>query len=299
MDPLSSIKSKYAKYRLDKISRLETGLNVDASRVSAASTSPDKLQPDKLKITLGTLPRQLSIAKQLEQAVSSLGRNPSSPNDSADEKFIKEFEAYARSHGIAAIGYTEVPPEFIFKDRSALYSHAIVLTMEMDKAAVDSAPSAQAQAEGIVTYDVMGKKTAMIAEYLRDHGYSAEVSHPAGGYAMYPRLALKAGMGWGGRHGLLITPQFGPRQRISAIFTSIRDLPVTDNDHHAWIPEFCAKCGNCVRKCPGKAIYEKPIIYPDGRHTHIDKDKCVSCTICMKECSFNRKGYDTIRKAMR
>lgn len=41
--------------------------------------------------------------------------------------------------------------------------------------------------------------------------------------------AIKAGLGEYGRHGLLITPEYGPRVRIGKIFTDMplaHDVPV-------------------------------------------------------------------------
>jgi epoxyqueuosine reductase QueG len=253
--------------------------------------------PNKLKISLKTLPKQLAVAKAAEHAITSVSRNPASPKETIDPDALKEFQAYARSLGIAKLGYTEMPREFIFNGRSVAYTHAIVLIMEIPRAPIDAAPSPETQAIGIVTYQQMGDITNRLADYLRKEGFAAEAGHPAIGPTLYPPLAIKAGLGNGGRHGLLITPEFGPRQRISAIFTSIKDLPATDNTEHAWTRSFCATCGTCIRKCPGKAIYEKPVTHEDGRLSHIDGDKCISCTLCMKECSFNKLGYAKIKAA--
>ncbi len=59
---------------------------------------------------------------------------------------------------------------------------------------------------------------------------------------------------------------------------------------------FCATCGNCIRKCPGKAIFDKPVVHEDGRLSHVDGDRRISCTLCMKECSFNRSGYAKLKE---
>ena len=297
MSILEDVKAKYRDYRLGKMDRLAKALNVQEGRVQAATTSPVVILPNKLKITLKTLPKQLSVAKDAEYAIVSTHKNPAQPENTSKDGFLKEFEAYARSLGVAKIGYTEISPEFIFNERSVAYSHAIVLIVEMDKATIDKAPSPETQAMGIVTYQQVGSLTNRLTDYLREHGYAAEAGHPAIGPALYPWLAIKAGLGNGGRHGLLITPEFGPRQRISAIFTSISNLPVTDSTEHAWTRSFCATCGNCIRKCPGQAIYEQPIVHADGRISCIDGDKCISCTLCMKECSFNKSGYAKIKAA--
>ena len=146
----------------------------------------------------------------------------------------------------------------------------------------------------------------MLTRHLRQKGYGTQGGHPLGGLVLYPPLAVAAGLGWMGRHGLLITPQFGPRQRIGAIFTSIENLPIAENNPHSWIPGFCDKCGRCIRTCPSKAICENPVIHESKRRTHIIREKCLpvfvtqeGCTVCVKECSFNRRSYDDIRKSSR
>jgi epoxyqueuosine reductase len=297
MSIIENIESKYKDHRLEKIDRMAKALNLRDGRINAAPTSPAVAFPNKLKITLRTIPVQLAIAKGVERAMTSIKDDPAKPKDTAEKIFIGPFEEYARSLGIAKIGYTEIPRELIFSGRSIPYTHAIVLIMEIPKAPIDAAPSPATQAIGIVTYKQLGNITNQLADYLRENGYAAEAGNPAIGPALYPPLAIKAGLGNGGRHGLLITPEFGPRQRISAIFTSIKDLPVTDSTEHAWTRDFCATCGNCIRKCHGKAIYDTPIRHADGRLSHVDGNKCISCTLCMKECTFNRLGYAKIKEA--
>ncbi|NLM02271.1 MAG: 4Fe-4S binding protein [Methanothermobacter wolfeii] len=53
-----------------------------------------------------------------------------------------------------------------------------------------------------------------------------------------------------------MTPECGPRQKISAIITSIANLPIKDKNEHAWIPEYCERCGECIKACPEKALVE-------------------------------------------
>lgn len=295
MSILDGIKNKYASYRLNSINKLECSVNRKKGSLMAASTSPEKLMPDKLKITFKTLPKQLSIAKNMEYAVKSLKDNPNSPNTTDEDGFIRKFEDYAHSIGIDKIGYSKVPREFIFKDRSVLFENAIVLITEMDKKAVDAAPSEETQEMGVVTYDELGKKTNMLAEFLRENGFAAHASHPAGGIVVYTWLAQYAGLGYKGKHGMLITPEFGPRQRISAIFTSIENLPADNDNEHSWVPEFCAKCGRCIKNCRGNAIIQEKSPETEEIRTKVIKDLCHGCTVCMRECSFNRRDYAQIK----
>jgi Pyruvate/2-oxoacid:ferredoxin oxidoreductase delta subunit len=295
MSIVTKIKDKYAGYRLTKINKLENSVKEIGGHVTASPSSPEKLMPDKLKITLKTLPRQLSIAKNMELTVKSLKNNPENPKVEAKTDFIKRFENYAGSIGIDSIGYIKVPSRLIFKDKSILFDNAIILTMEMDKDAVDLAPSSETQEMSNITYDELGKKTNKLAEFLRENGFGAHASHPAGGVVMYPNLAQNAGLGYKGMHGMLITPEFGPRQRLSTIFTSIQNLPVNNDNKHSWIPDFCAKCGKCIKNCPGNAIIQEKSPESGKTRTKIIKDLCSGCTICMRECSFNRRQYTQIK----
>ena len=289
------IKNKYTDYRLNKINKLENSVNENPGCVLASSSSPQKLMPDKLAVTLKTLTKQLSIAKNMEYAVKSLNENPDNPEIEATDKFIKQFEKYTYSIGIDKIGYVKVPPELIFKDKAILYENAIIFIMEMDKKTVDTAPSHETQEMGTITYDELGKKTNELANYMRENGFAALASHPAGGFVIYPPLAQKAGLGYTGRHGMLITPEFGPRQRISAIFTSIQNLSFNDENEHEWISYFCRNCGKCIKNCPGNTITE--IVYRETGtlRTKIVKDLCYGCTICMRDCSFNKNDYTKLK----
>ncbi len=298
MSLFNTLIEPYKNHRLEKFNRLEKSLGDVEGSVKASPLSPEKGQADKLKVTLHELPMQLSIAKKIDQSLLKARDGRTERKRQMEPAELKVFEDMAKSLGIAAIGYTAVSQEAIFKDRAVLYRYAIVLTMEMDKAAVDSAPSPTAQREGIETYDRLGKITSDLTEYLRNQGFAAHAGHPANGVVLYPKLAQKAGLGRKGRHGLIITPEFGPRARLAAIFTSIENLPLTDSEELAWIENFCAKCGNCIKSCPEKAILEKPLLREGGTVTHIMKDKCIGCTVCMKACSFNRRGYEHIKKAV-
>ena len=67
-----------------------------------------------------------------------------------------------------------------------------------------------------------------IAQYIRNLGYQAIPS--MNDTALAIPYALEAGLGEYGRHGLLITPEFGPRLRLGKIFTNLpleRDRPTS------------------------------------------------------------------------
>ena len=210
--------------------------------------------------------------------------------------------SYARSIGASEIGYSSVPQEWVFKNTAIRYTHAIVLTMEMSKSRMDIAPSPDTALMVHETYNQLGQVSNKIADWLRERGYAAHAGHPLGGMALYPPMAQAAGLGWRGINGLVITPQFGPRVRLAAVFTEIENLPVYEGNEHAWVLDFCESCKRCIRDCPPNAFYDQPIPHDNGLVTVLDNAKCFpyfaknhGCSVCIKVCPFNQQGYDKIK----
>ncbi|MDO7788213.1 4Fe-4S binding protein [Desulforamulus aquiferis] len=310
MNIIERIILKVIRNKVKKWFDLERSLTSLENVHTSVENSPEKSWPNPDKIPSGEeVPFSLknipivghSLRSSIDEgikAIKSIQENPKSGQVSITDPELKEFEELAKLKGIGAIGYTKLPAHFIFKDRAVLYDTAIVLIMEMDSIAIKNAPSVDTFRMVMSTYDKLGEITNLLTEKLRKMGYQAQASHPLGGLVLYPPLAVQAGMGWFGRHGLLITPQFGPRQRIAAIFANIDNLPLSEGNEHSWIEKFCNRCGKCIRKCPSNAILELPIEHNSGRKTHIIREKCLptfvkqqGCTICVKECSFTNNSY--------
>ena len=250
-----------------------------------------------------SLPHVLSSARNITASLTEVDDNPAQPRTSMAESEREELEAFIRSTGVDTFGYTHVPPELVFEGKAVLHPHAIVLTMEMDRARMDTAPSADSAVMVHETYDQLGIATNAIARHLRELGYSAQAGHPLGGLALYPPLGQAAGLGWQGMHGLLITPEFGPRVRLAAVFTSIADLPDSSSDAHAWIDDFCRECVKCVRQCPPEAIGTEPVRHESGRVTWIEPDRCLpyfvrhnGCSICIRVCPFHQRDYAWLKE---
>ena len=262
--------------------------------------------PVSRETLLGTMMIMRGTLSGLKQTFKDLAKNPEEPLRLVEDGFTEEFEEYARSLGIASIGYAKLPDEYIFKDKAVLFRDAIILSMEMDREKMSKAPSAETQTMVLETYRDLGYVTNKLARYLREKGYAVQASHPLGGPALYPPLGELAGMGYHGRHGLLITPELGSRHRLSAIYTSIENLPYAVSNEHEWIADFCGTCGKCIETCPGKAIMEEPSYNDNGTITHIDNTKCFpefsdnyGCSVCIKECLFNTRSYEEIKSGFK
>ena len=243
-----------------------------------------------------------SIVREVKKSQKTINKNPDEQETNASVDFFEQLSDYAKSIGLI-IGFTKLKRENIFKNHAVLFDNVIVLSMPMDGEKMNNAPSVETGKMVVDTYNELGIRANKVASFLREKGFAAQACHPLGGSIGYVPLALKAGMGWVGRHGLLITPEYGPCHRLAAVLTNISNLPVATENQHQWVGEYCDTCGRCIRTCPGKAILEKPIINTTGRKTHIEMDKCFpvfnkeyGCSVCVKECMFHRVGYQKLKE---
>ena len=119
-----------------------------------------------------------------------------------------------------------------------------------------------------------------IAEQATMEGWVAQVSHvndyfPA--CVSHRAFAEAAGVGWRGKHGLVVTPEAGPALRFATIFIPQRLFP--DDKHLSG----CGDCNACLEVCP--------ILRPEDGY----RDRCRRrvealgledevCGICVRTC---------------
>ncbi len=290
---------------------LEDALAARTDAIHATQDSPVRFEivaeamkrGDRPPASLRAMPHLMASLCGIRRSLKSVDKNPAQPATQSSPAELVELEAFARSLGVADIGYARLSQELVFKNKAVLHEYAIMLTMEMDKDKIDTSPSEQSFVEVHETYHHLGVAANKIADFLRKRGYSAHAGHPLMGLALYPPLAQQAGLGYRGLHGLLITPRFGPRVRLAAVFTSIENLPFGQGNPHQWIEEYCNLCKLCVRECPPQAILEQPRAHANGLVTCTVDDKCFpyfvdnyGCSICIRVCPFQSQEYATLKR---
>ena len=104
--------------------------------------------------------------------------------------------------------------------------------------------------EEIEVGETDGKRTA--------HSRSVQFTRPVRDGSVAPDLqfqfriaAVACGLGEIGWSKMLLTPEFGPLQRVAFIFT---DAEFDEYDEMYNGTPLCRKCGACVRECPGGCI---------------------------------------------
>jgi len=139
-----------------------------------------------------------------------------------------------------------------------------------------------------------------IADFLKNKGYQAMIcdgSIEKGSILPLKLAAIRAGLGWQGKHSLFISKKFGTFLALGGILTD------ADLEYNA-IQEKnrCRTCTECQNACPASALEQAYVL---------NKSKCMSnllanenlpvevqavmenkigdCEICQESCPWNRK----------
>lgn len=177
--------------------------------------------------------------------------------------------------------------------------NVVVIANEMHHQTIETVPSALSGAATGQGYSKDIIAVLSITQYIRNLGYRAVAS--LNDTALSIPLAIQAGLGQYGRHGLLITPEFGPRVRIAKIFT---DLPLNpDEPIDFGVTETCNQCRRCSDGCPIKAIPSGEPEFTEAtsnlkgvKKWTVDAMKCfkfwtnqgTDCSICIRVCPYNK-----------
>jgi len=233
--------------------------------------------------------------------------------DASPAELTKLVKRAARFFGASLVGVCHLDRRWVYshsyhtlkKEHKPIeipgeFKYAVVMAHEMSYEGIRQAPNLIGSAAAAAVYSRMAGITGLVAQFIRGLGYKAI---PMGNdTATSIPLAIDAGIGEIGRGCWLITPEYGPRVRISKIFTDMPVVPDRPRDFGAW--DFCLKCDKCVRHCPSQAIQHGPPAdktlsisnRPGIFRWTLDTEKCYTwqantftdCAICMRVCPFNK-----------
>jgi len=144
------------------------------------------------------------------------------------------------------------------------------------------------------------KPLAPIADFLRQKGYQAKICDGTledGSILPLKLAAIRAGLGWQGKHSLLISKKFGTFLALGGI--------ITDADlEHNTIEESdkCRNCDKCQTACPLAALNKPHVLnvkkcmsfllqndkIPESLKL-IMENRIGDCEICQESCPWNKK----------
>ena len=130
------------------------------------------------------------------------------------------------------------------------FQYVVVMAYEMDYDLITYFNTYNSGSASRMGYSRMAITNAHLSSFIRHLGFKAiECGNEIG---LSIPMAMQAGLGEIGRNGILITPELGPRLRLSKVLT---DLPlVVDSPIEFGVTEFCTACKKCADSCPSRSL---------------------------------------------
>jgi len=138
-----------------------------------------------------------------------------------------------------------------------------------------------------------------LADYLTQKGYPAYSQSEDSIYLTgfynektkstplpHKTIARLAGLGWIGKHNLLVTPEYGSAICLCTVLT---DAPITTQEVEAPLSSQCGRCGVCQAICVDNVIKGKAWDVSTSRDGVLDVYQCTTCFKCVVHCPWTQK----------
>jgi len=198
--------------------------------------------------------------------------------------------------GAGLVGFTRVSDQALYEGHEAPYENAICIALPMDRREMSHVPQERAAVEVMRAYREVSRIAIALAEHIRSLGWPAKAyGNPNSTEILHLPLAIAAGLGQLGKHGSLISKEYGSNFRLAAVLT---DLPLAyDEPVDIGVDDLCLTCRRCVIDCPPDAIFEDKQWVRGTEKWYVDFDKCVpyfvktyGCAICIEVCPWSEPG---------
>jgi epoxyqueuosine reductase len=219
-------------------------------------------------------------------------------NEAPAEQLAAEAIDFALAHEAGAVGIAPMDPLYVFEGYTIDEPWVIVLALAPDYERLKQVSSDETNGVGVTEigeqYARGTRSSFALANWIRSQGYNASAyPGPSANALLLIPPAIASGLGELGKHGSLISRQFGAGLRLAGVTTDM-PLVATAPDRFG-ADEFCATCQVCTRACPPGAIADQKQMVRGVERWYVDFDKCIpyfaesaSCGICIAECPWTR-----------
>ena len=155
--------------------------------------------------------------------------------------------------GDCIVGITRVLGNSIVEGETVEHEFVICIGAPMNRELMVHARKPIATTEVMRGYHRMSKIAVELSERIRAMGWSAKAhSDPKTGAIEQIPHAIEAGLGQLGKHGSLISREYGSNVRLATVTT---DLPLSvDVPIDIAVDDLCISCRRCVIDCSPDAI---------------------------------------------
>jgi ferredoxin len=218
--------------------------------------------------------------------------------ESTAEQFSADVTAFALANEADAIGIAPMDPLYVFEGYTIDEPWVIVLALAHNYERLKQVPSDETNGVGVTDigeqYARGTRASYALANWIRSQGFNARAyPGPSANALLLIPPAIASGLGELGKHGSMISRQFGSGFRLAGVTT---DMPLTATSPDVFGGDaFCANCQVCTRECPPGAISEEKQMVRGVNRWYVDFDKCIpyfaesaSCGICIAVCPWTR-----------
>ena len=145
-------------------------------------------------------------------------------------------------------------------------------------------------------YDLLDFIAIQTARFIEELGYDVypieartetKVREVLVGFFPFKEAARLSGLGMYGKSSMIITPEYGPRNRWVALITDLEieeDEPRKESVPQS-VDEVCGSCTLCIDRCPVKAIsYENGTPLVNQRLCQAYMNVANNCALCQGIC---------------
>ncbi len=291
--------------RMASIGRQNTNPSPERTPVLAAVSASNETRSSVIAVDSG------ASASNRPGAFAAYRLPEGAKTDTSDiEKVTNMIKKAARWFGADLVGickldrrwlYAATPPDArpAVQETSDDFQYAVVMAYEMNYDLLKYYSTYITNSATRMGYSRMAVTNAHLASFIRNLGFQAIES--GNDTALSVPMAMQAGLGELGRNGILITPDFGPRIRLSKVIT---DLPLlADTPIEFGVTEFCLACEKCADSCPTRSIMtgdrtteannisNNPGVlkWPINAETcRIYWSRTTPCVACIASCPYNK-----------
>jgi reductive dehalogenase len=262
-------------------------------------------------------PLDVLFFRQLVGGVVQRGREDQVNGPVAPQKFelsperaSEKIKGFARLLGANLVRIGPLNPAFVYThigktwhDPARRYGapimlthqHAISIAVSINPELIKNGPVLSMASEVMRVNNKLAMISTTLAGYIRSLGYPARAHILSNYQVLCIPIAIEAGMGELGRHGNMLTKEFGSSLKLTTVTT---DLPLAhDRPVDIGADEFCRDCKICAERCPSKAISfgEKKAVHGVEKWAisgsacfKVSNETGMDCGICIASCPWTK-----------
>jgi epoxyqueuosine reductase len=225
---------------------------------------------------------------------------------SQEQDNYQQFKTFALSQGICLFGVadvTSIQDDFHIEPQESIahLKRAISMAVRLSDAVlegIEDRPTLLYKHHYREANELLDAVAFRVASLIQEMGHGAMAMAASQtidwrrqvGHISHKKVAVLAGLGWLGRHNLVVNPHHGARIRLVTVLT---DLPLKVDQP---VEENCGRCRACISACPAGAIHDRQEEFDHQscfeQLQHFAKKENVGyyiCGICQRACRGSTK----------